>query len=429
MLLYKRVTCSSALILVQYLGIVVLDKHSQTASAQLPQVADSRLGVDLVQLVDGSRLYGFVLERAADSSLKVAVEREWLKGQYPKLHADFEARELAEAKAAHEQLITRLDAWLEERSEPGPLQRFLTVTLAETRERKVETDPTKLFFAVTLAPSEFRKVTIQAPDRRHVAGIAYQNRLPEIITTPSNTLAKRLVEMDVQPAAERVDLSGELPEVARQTDRQWAARKALIEYTMREPLEYQGTGNTLVRTGAQADPMALIGKMLGGSGGDAISRLGAELGLPEFTKPKETADWWRKTTQAAERDGFHGVLITRLEQNMLAADVKVEASFFARLAPGEWFRVATFNSQSSVNEQNPGHMDQLKQDPQIQSVIRTLESLGLAASEQLDQALRHGAATQVALADAHAAWNMFQQQHTRSMSGSPVPIEGNSGPE
>jgi hypothetical protein len=412
MLLYRRI-----------LALLFAFSWAQYATAQLPQVADSRLGVDLVQLADGSRLYGFVLDLTPDGGLTIAIEREWLKGQYPKLHEKFELLAETEAKAAHAEMIIRLEEWLKERPEPGPLQRFLTLHLKEARELEVERDTDKLFCLVTLTKAETRKVAIQAPERRHVAGIAYQHRLKDIVITPASALSKRLIDIDVKAEAEQVDLTNELPSVVRQSERQWAARRALVEFNMREPLEYQGTGTTLIRTGEEANAMALIGQMLGGSGGDAISQLGAELGLPEFAKPKEAQDWWKKTTQAAERHGFHGVLITRLEQNVLAVDVSVEASFFARLSPGEWFRVATFKAQSSANEQVAERMEQLKQDPQIQSVLSTLQSLGLAANEQLDQALRHGAATQVALADVHAAWYKFQQQHTESLSGPPVPIE------
>ncbi len=243
-----------------------------------------------------------------------------------------------------------------------------------------------------------------------------------MVTTPTSQLASRLDEIGVQPENEQVDLTDELPGLVRHSPRQWATRQALVEFALREPLEYQGTAQALVRTGQTVDAGALLGELLGGGllgAGDPISQLGAELGLPEFTQKKPASDWWKPVTQAAERDGFRGVLITRLTQSLLSPVVQVDMVFYAKQSTGEWFQVTSMHTESNANQQSAEQLAALRQDPQVQAALTLLDSLGLAANTQLDQALRHGAATQQGLANARAQWNLFLQRHTRSLSDRP----------
>ena len=50
--------------------------------SQLPQVAESRLGVDSVKIEGGKRLYGFLLSRRVDQSLGPQV---WIGGTWRRL--------------------------------------------------------------------------------------------------------------------------------------------------------------------------------------------------------------------------------------------------------------------------------------------------------------------------------------------------------
>ncbi|MEZ6136070.1 MAG: hypothetical protein R3C53_14310 [Pirellulaceae bacterium] len=387
-----------------------------------PRVPDDRLGVDVVQCVDGSRLYGFVLD--ANVGVTFAVERSWLESHLPDT-----AERLAteEAERTREQLakrVARIERWLQERPEPGPMERWLKLELAKTRRQAQEgptADSKPFFYLMKIAEAELRKVTIQPKERRHIAGIAYGHNLPNIVTTPTTQLARQLDELGVKPTEEQVDLVDRLPQSLEQTEQQWAAKRALVEFDMREALEYQGTGTTLIRKGDQADPAALIGQLLGAGGLDPISQLGAELGLPEFARPNESKDWWKSVTSAAERDGFHGVLVTRLQQNLLSPEVVVECSFFAHQSPGKWFEVVTFRGTSNANQQAAERIARIKEDPQIQSVLSTFKALGLSADQRLDQALRQGAATEEAMEGARAQWNKFASRYTQSL-GSPIPI-------
>jgi len=394
---------------------------SSAALAQLPKIEDSQLGVDRIELSSGPRIYGFVLQRMPDGGATVAVERAWLQTTHPKLADEWLAAQAASQQTALDELLVRMDEWIAEHANQARFQRFLQLEREQLAEKPaVAVD--SLFLTRELAASDIRKLTLQPAHRRQIAGIAYQHRLPNVVLTPTSALLRQLSELKLDPSQEPVDLSADLPAIPTQSPRQWAARQALVEFQMLEPLEYQGTGTQLFRKGAAIDPQALIGQMLGGGGGDAISRLGAELGLPEFKAPAERADWWHGVTAEAERDGFRGVLITRLDQNLLSTKVAVEANFFAREQPGQWFLVRTFRAETDATAQPAEQMERLRTDPQIAALINTLDSLGLGAQAQFDRALQHGAATQVAMQEAQAQFTQFTEQQLRSLAGQPIQL-------
>ncbi len=392
--------------------------------SQLPQVAESRLGVDSVKIEGGKRLYGFLLSRRVDQSLVFSVGRQWLETTYPQLFAEWTALERDRFVQSRQQRVERLAAWIENRPDDRRLVSFLEDELTRFSELRLEDVGRRKFVTIELPPSRYREIFSQPTDRRKIAGLAFQNDLDDVTTTPVSQLRKKLVELGVDVETENVNLSREV-EATGESDRQWAARKAVVEYALRKQLEFQGTGSMLIRKTETPDASALVAQMLGGGlGEDPISQLGAELGLPEFQKPKEKSDgWWKRATEEAEREGFCGVSITRLNQNTLSSTVTVEAYFFAMEKPGIWFQVVRFASQANAAEQADEQLKRIHEDPQVKSVLDTLKGLGLGNQGLVDQALRHGAATQKALQDATGQFNAFVSQNARALDSQPIALQ------
>lgn len=391
---------------------------------QLPKVADSRLGVDVVRLTTGQRLYGFVLAKEASGELRFAVEREWLAATYPDYFQQQLVQETQAAESARDELTGRIREWREHRQDDELLVGFLDAELDRIVRQPQELPDDKLFMVLTVAASSVREVTIQNAEPRKIAGLAYQHGIDKVVTTPASLLKKRLTAIDVNPVEEQVDLSSQVPQVQSQSTRQWAARKALVEFQMREKLEYQGTGTTMIRKGESTDVAALMGQLLAGGSLDPVAQLGAELGLPEFQQfKKKDNDWWRKPTREAEQDGFIGVLLTRLEQDLLSPNVTVETHFYAMESPGNWFPVFKLRSVSNANSQPAERVDRIKEDPQIKQLVDTLSGLGLPMGDRLDQALRHGAATHEALQKANGEFYLLLGNNTRTVDGPPIPLK------
>ena len=392
--------------------------------SQLPQVAENRLGVDSVKIDGGKRLYGFLLIHRADQSIVFSVGRRWLEATHPQLYTEFTGHERERFEKLLQQRIERIEAWIESRPDDRGLRSFLEHELVRFGEMVPEDLGKKKFVTIELMPTRYREIFNQPLDRRKIAGLAFQNDLEAVTTTPVTQLRKQLVDLGVDVEAETVNLSKEV-ESTEESDRQWAARKAIVEHALRKPIEFQGTGSLLIRKTETPDMSALISQMLGGGlGEDPISQLGAELGLPEFKKPKEQSNgWWKRATQEAEGDGFCGVSITRLNQNMLSSNVTVEAYFFAMERPGSWFQVAKFSGQSSTAEQTEEQLKRIQEDPQVKSVLDTLKGLGLGGHGTVEQALRHGAATQKALQDATGQLNAFVTQNSRELDSQPIALQ------
>lgn len=420
---------------------------STQAAAQLPTVPDNRLGVDVVRLQSGQRLYGFILAETPDS-LTVAIERSWLLRTYPKQAQEWITQEKQSAQEAVRTRVERISQWLAERPNDARLNLFLEDERTRISRPQEDSAPERFFAVITLPRDQLRSFEFQSPAPRKVAGLAFQHRLTSVTVTPAATLKQQLESKQVDVNRSEVDLTSDFHPLL-DSPVQWFARKALVEHLLREPLEYQGTGNLLIRKSDQPDVGALVTQMLSGGGGtDAISKLGAELGLPEFRQVKESHDWWRKPCQEAQRDGFNGVMISRLESSLLSPVVKVSVHFFAKqsdeiveptpaLASNQttsakptpandslrWFEVQRFVATASSDQQNGEKLERLKQDPQIRNVLDSLAALGLQGdSSLLDQALKTGAATQQALEEANALANAFLARHTRALDSMPVPV-------
>lgn len=394
-----------------------------TAQAQQPSVAVSRLGVDRVRLTSGETLYGFILQIDPNQTLVLAVEREWLTQSYPQFSERVTAAEKAKTEAAKQQLLMRTQTWLDEVGQkPSVLKGILQ---AELDRLQKPANPTvePLFVRIELPLTEVREKTQQPAQRRQIAGLAWQHGLANPTTTPTTTLARQLAELGVDVANEKVNLADQVAG-GLSSEKQWATRRALVEYRFDEAVEYQGTGSTFVRQNGAADVGSLLTQMLGGAFNDdgLLSQLGAELGLSEFRQPAARDEWYAKVTQAVERDGYHAVRITRLNQSLLSPLVRVETYFFAMEKPGVWFEVAKFSAETNANTIPSERTDLIKSDPQVKQVLETLTGLGLPIDQaRVDQALRHGAAAQEAAKKADKQFQEFLGL-TKEKLDAPLPV-------
>jgi hypothetical protein len=423
----KRVHVSSEvnrILRCQLLCVLAVVFFSANAWSQLPQVVDSRLGVDSVKIDGGQRLYGFLLAMRPDRSIQFSVERKWLEKTHPKLFVEFSQQQRERAEKSRQQRIERIEVWLEQRRDDRGLAAFLEHELARFRDATPEDLAEKKFVSIELASSRYRELSSQPADRRQIAGLAFQYALEAVTTTPVTQLKKQLIELGVDTESEAVNLSKEV-EASSETERQWCARKAIVEHLLRQRIEYQGSGTMMIRKSEGApDASALVAQMLdGGLGSDPISQLGAELGLPEFKKPQGQTDrWWKRATEEAERDGFCGVALTRLNQNALSSIVSVENYFFAMERPGSWFLVTRVSADADSAEQTADQLKRIQEDPQVKSILDTLKGLGLGNQALVEQALGHGAATQQAMQVATGLFNAFLTQHSRELDSPPIAL-------
>ncbi|RMF37821.1 MAG: hypothetical protein D6753_16860 [Planctomycetota bacterium] len=402
---------------------------TSSATAQLPKVAPERLGVDRLVLQSGQRLYGFALPSESDGRLRFAVERSWMQTTYPDRYRDLEREERRQAREAIELLRHRVQQWLQQRR-GEELLRLHIEALAADLDHPLGEDRPSQFVVLEFDTDQVRQLKTAPPRARHIAGLAFQHELDGATITPTNLLEKRLIAMGVDPSREEVDLSDRVPQVRRESDRQWAARKALIEFEVWKPIEFQGSEGRFFRVDDSAPDLArLLPDMLGGGMSDSLMQLGAELGLPEFAaaarQRSDPPDWWRELAQRAEQEQATGFLVSRLQQRLLSGDVTVDTHFFAREDSGSWFPVVRFTATANARSQPAERIERIKEDPQVARLLQKLASLGIDLSQRIDAALRHGAATEQALSDAKSQFHRFASRHSRSLLAPPVPLPSN----
>jgi hypothetical protein len=404
-----------------FMAVVFSLAAATGALAQLPQISDSRLGVDMVKLSSGQKLYGFILSQSLEN-LVIAVDRIWLEKTHHDLFEEYSKLESDSIQRNRQERGMRIQEWIDKRKSVRRLARFLEDELAALTEKDSEETTKPRFILVELQRSQVRERLVQPPEARKIGGLAFQFELETPITSPTTFLQRQLQAKGVDIAKEKVDLSKDVPHSQKESAKQWAARKALVEYVMREPLEYQGTGTTLVRKTDKMDMTTVLTQFTGGGGLDAIASLGEQLGLPEFKKLKESGDWYKKVCAEAERDDFCGVMIVRMDQSPLSPIVTVNTHFFAMESPSNWFEVRRFAAQANAQEQSGERLARLKDDPQIKSVLETLSGLGLGDQSLIDKALQHGAATQQAMDRSTSQFHEFKSRETRTLNCPPLEL-------
>lgn len=394
-------------------GLVLLGMLSAVISvaAQAPARLSER-GVDLVGLKSGSGLLGVIVGRENAPQVTLIVQRQWLRHAAPELYATEAAREAADAKAAREQLRDRIQEWKRKRAADQRLVAFLRLEEERIQKRLDQRDAAieSQLMLLEIPHDHIRRTFLQTPQRRQVALLAWRERLTDVETRTAADLQAELRKLDaVQDAV--VDLSDRLP-TRPQSDREWAARKALIEHAFRQPIDFQGTGDLLVRTDAEAKRPDLT-QLLSGVLQQQVGQL---LGDPLATKPNPHR-WRDLAAKGAAEAGAEGVRVTRVSHDVAAGRVSVEQSFLARMPNGTWETVWTLTDARDTRTPRPELEQRIRHDPQVGQIEAAAKALGLDVS---DLAVRFGAATMEAQDAADAAFFACRDRYLTRLDTPPL---------
>ncbi|MCY2967916.1 MAG: hypothetical protein NT069_30525 [Planctomycetota bacterium] len=216
------------------------------------------LAVDIVQIGSGPKLLGAVLRQSPRGDLVVAVERSWLERAYPEFYAKQSVSEAQEARGAWRELTQRLGEWRKRRAGEDRLRSFIEMEQARVDKNLARLKPESArlddqFMIIDVRARQVELMQLKPADRRQIAMLAWREQLPDVATKSVSSLSKELADLGFSVADERVNLFDRLP-IRRQSDKEWQARRALLEYVERQSLDYQGTTDLLVGTGAGQEP-------------------------------------------------------------------------------------------------------------------------------------------------------------------------------
>ena len=395
-------------------------------------VPSADLAFDQLSLKGGPRLLGLSLGRRPDGKTMFIVRREWLKKAQPKFLQKAEIEEAAETKSALTDLTVRIAQWRKDRNPDRLFQAFLDEeqarvkkTLADIEaEAYVEAAPF-LYFEFPIAKVE--KFVNYPPPKRLVALSAWREQLTDVESRSATNLDQQLKK---QQANLSDDLDWLLDSLAprRDSEAQWTARQAIVEYRFRKPLDFQGTGDLVIRAGENGPALAgaeLLQQLLKSMAGNSLQEL-LEPDLFPRNKDKNSdpanSKWLATASKIAQADGIRGLRVTFVEPDLDARTVAVETRFMAQMPDGSWKTAWQFREQTDASKARPETEKQIEQDPQVQKVFELVKSIGLGAEDQIKSAIRFGAATMDAQKIADSQFYQFRDNHLRRLDGPMLPV-------
>ena len=395
--------------------------------------ANSQLSVDLVKLKSGKTLRGAIVRQGVDGSLTMAVPREWLRRADPGLLAKIETEEVSTRRSALEQLRDRIRTELERVAEDSGLATFLRLEQKRIEKLLHEKTPAESpqFVWFDLAKAKIARVAFTTAERRRIAAWSWSERLPNVETRSADELSRELTTRGVDPSQSLPDLSDRLP-VRTQDDQEWSARMALVADALGKPLEFQGTGDLLVRsdrTTNAGDTAPLFAKLLGGQVESLLKNL---LGGGQPVAPTaESSDAWLKPAiREAEREKARAFRATRVDLNLAGHQAAVNSVFVVHLSKGDWQAIWSDRDSQDGTEERPALEASITNDPQVKSALATFKSVnslslgtgspGSGGGDPIRSAIRFGAATMAAQQTVNSRFFAFQAPYLQHLDGPPL---------
>ena len=400
--------------------ITLLAITCSTAYSQSKTTAIAQLSVDAISLKSGKVVRGIAIAAPADGPMVVATDRQWLQKHLPDLFLKATVAETDQRKLAIRQLIERLKKRMAAPvAEPG-LAFFLKQELERAESQRESPPDPPQFIWLELERESIHRFTPAAADRKRVAMWAWSEFLPNVESRDHHDLQRELTQRKVDFTANPPDLSDRVgPRL--QDDREWAARMALVEYALGKPLDFQGTGDLLIRTDGNQKSIDLAPLLTRTLNSQVDSLLKELTGEPRTaTSTPENKDWLKSATKAADADSVRGLRATRVEVQTDGLKAVVQTAFGVRMPDGSWEVIWSHRESQDGTKLRADAEAKIAKDPRILQITDTLKSLGAGGGDQIRQAIRFGAATMAAQQAADSRFFEFRDRYTKHLDGPPL---------
>ena len=398
----------------------------------------NRFAVDMVTLKSGERLRGALLGEQPDGTVSMAVQRDWFQKNRPDMFRKATAGETEDAQRRLTELEARLRKWITDRREVNDLVVYLETELDRITERSqtLKDNPDAgtgtQFVMLSLPKNRLDFWFAQPPENRHIAGLAWTFRLDDVESREVDDLVAELRKRDIDPEIDIPRLTDRLPGRA-QTDREWAARQAIVEFEFGQRVEFQGMGTALFRTGKGAKQMGMeqmlaemLPQLMQNQLANQLGGLSDLLNEPGLGRPQPIAARGpdlKKAVAAAEKENVRGFRVTQLELNIARQVARVNGRFVARMPDGEWAIVWTSTVNGDATQPRPGLRERIEKDPQVAQILKTVKGLGLGIEQQLDTAMQFGAATMEAQQEADKEFAAFRERYLDRLDTPPLTVK------
>lgn len=414
------------------LALICAAAPAVPAGAQIPDAAPlASRGVDLVALAQGPSYLGSILPSASSDTLQIAVRHAWLADTDP----DDAKRQLQAAQQLRAQqletLRRRIRDWKAERTGNPDLVDFLDDELDRLAAEAHSSEASPEFVAIRVRKSQIRRTYVQPNPRKLVAIHAWARRLKDVETRSVSDLLAELQAIPGFQLQQPVSLADRIATPLESEDA-WAARRAVCEYDMLQPLDFQGTADLLVQTSGPgaADnngvpTVELLGDVLQQlqKDGSALEALLGGIADGTSTKPEVARLNPRGLQQAqktAEDLKVRGFRVTQVDLDLTRQLTRVRTSFHARDAEGDWRIIWHHEETADGREARPVEEGRIRQDPRVAQLQKLVRTLGLN-DHAFTTAIRFGAATSAAQKQADSEFYKFRDRYTRRLNSPPLP--------
>lgn len=425
---------------------------------------------DIISVAGGGEIRGAVVKRFPDGSLDVAVQRDWLDAHAPEVSDVLGAEERRQTKAVMEALSKRLDAtiaalpesrtrtlgllrreadrvdgWLAAAEEARDRDEAQRSAAAEGVDRPARPPAARRgdsqFTLLRIAKKRVTKVKPSGQDAQRIARWSWSERLENVEGRTAADLTKELKGRGIDPLSPPPGLGERLPPLP-QDDREWAARMALVEDALGDPVAFQGFGDAVVKAGEAEGGLAGIlpqlGQLLGGGKGafgglgldeilDGLKRGGLPAmppGTPGAPDPAGVpAEKWLVSARAQAAEAGH-YRATRVNVDAGNGRAEVESVFEARMPDGVWETIWRDVRAADANTANEAAVERITADERIGGLLQTIRGIGIIDEAAIMQAIRVGAATMTAQGAVDAAFNDFRSRHIQRLDGPPLRWDG-----
>lgn len=375
--------------------------------------------VDIAQLKSGRSLRGAIAWRDPNGTMTMAVSKEWLRTSNPNLFREALDENLNQRMAAWTNARRRIEEW-EKTVQAAPQLSFF---LKQEKERLSQLianpapdEPGFLWFDVV--ENKVAKLQRATAEQARIALLAWNEALPQVETRDEKTLTKEL-------KGKGVDLQGPVPELLdwlpprQQNDTEWAARRALVEYTLVKQMDFQGTAGAFIRTGEgkTLNLAEILPQILQSQLGSILKDLNLDGAAPKTPDMRQSL---KSLIQQAESAKVTGFRVTQVTVDPTSLRATVESRFVAQLSPGDWKTIWSLSVTEDGSKPRPQVEARIEQDPQVKSALDTAKSLGISNPGAVQQAIRFGAATMAAQAAIDAAFGQFRDRYSHRLEGPPL---------
>ena len=395
---------------------------TETVSAQRRSLPIRDLCVDMLKVDGGPRLLGSFVSRDEQGNIEFVVQRDWLKKEDAVFYRKAHQAEVARIQERFEMLLTRIADWKAERNGIPALVRFLDAETERIQKLKMkaknEAFPQTQFVLVSISASQVQTSYGQPADRKQLAVASWKEQISDVEKSSALKLFKTLEEKKINWKAP-IDLSDRIPPHSQsESNEQWAARQALLEYRFVKSVDLQGKGDLLYSTnGARPNMTKLIAETMQAELQNQLQ----ELLNPDLKRPVQQSNWIEKAGKIAEQEEVQGCRVTRVDLRYQQKQVKVEASFLAKMPAGKWKVIWQQSKTLDATVPRKEIEKEIGENEELKKSLKLIESLGVGGG-QLQTAIRFGAATHEGQQEAEKLFHTFWNRYNQKLDTPPVTL-------